>query len=522
MSRPELQVSPVVLIVMDGWGERPDADDNAVTRAGTPNLDRYRAQFPFTTIQASGLAVGLPEGQMGNSEVGHLNLGAGRVVYQDFTRINLAIEQGDFFENRMLVQAVERTKKLGSTLHLLGLLSDGGVHSHIDHIVAACELARRLGQHKVQVHAILDGRDTPPRSAQRYIEQLEAALGDKGLPPIASIVGRFYAMDRDQRWERIRTAYDLLVNGEGKPFPSALAALADAYACGENDEFVEPRVMVDADEVPRSRIEDHDGMLFLNFRSDRARQIVRALANPAFDGFKRARFPHIEVVCLTEYDETFDLPIAYPPDAPRRILAEELARHGIRQLHTAETEKYAHVTFFFNGGREEPFPLEERILVLSPKVKTYDLQPAMSAVEVTDKLLARFEAPEPPQVVILNFANTDMVGHTGIFAAAVQAVQTVDACVGRIVEKVRALGGEVLITADHGNAEQMSDPVSHQPQTAHTCNHVPCYYIGSRPGFAVADDEGKLADIAPTLLDLLGLPKPEEMTGRSLLHPGVG
>lgn len=509
-------VRPVILIILDGFGCRPDAPDNAITRAKTPNWKHLLAACPHTTIDASELRVGLPHGQMGNSEVGHLNIGAGRVVYQDFTRIDVAIDSGDFAKNPALESAVALVRERSSALHVLGLLSPGGVHSHERQLAAMVDLAAAGGAPHVYVHAFLDGRDTPPRSAKPSLAMMKTVCAKYPSARIATICGRYYAMDRDKRWERVAPAYAMLVDGEAKYVAaSPVEALDDAYARGESDEFVAPTVIKDSS-GNAARMSDGDVVVFMNFRADRAREMTRALTDPAFDGFQRRRFPKLgRFVCLTNYgDEFARLPVAFPPQSVANGFGEYVSRLGLTQLRIAETEKYAHVTYFFSGGVEKPHPGEERILVPSPKVATYDLKPEMSAFEVTDDLVraigsGKFDA------IICNYANSDMVGHTGNFDAAKHAVEAIDVCIGRVVDAARAAGGEVLITADHGNAEMMHDPSTGQAHTAHTLNHVPCVYVG-RPATMV--EGGALADIAPTLLAMMGLPKPPEMTGHSLIR----
>ncbi|MBS0319231.1 MAG: 2,3-bisphosphoglycerate-independent phosphoglycerate mutase [Proteobacteria bacterium] len=513
-SRPR----PLVLLILDGFGERPDAPDNAITRARMPRWRDLLAHSAHGTLDASELAVGLPAGQMGNSEVGHLNIGAGRVVYQDLTRIDKAIADGDFARNPALLDAVATAHRNGSTLHVLGLLSPGGVHSHEDHIAAMVQLAATApagAAPRVRVHAFLDGRDTPPKSAAPSLARMDAVCAALPDARIASVCGRYFAMDRDQRWERVRDAYELVVDGRGKfTAASANAALEAAYARGETDEFVAATAIADA-EGRVTAIADGDVVVYMNFRADRARQMTRALTDPAFAGFARSRVPRLGAfVALTRYgDEFAALPVAFAPQVITESFGEVLARHGLTQLRIAETEKYAHVTYFFNGGVEAVYPGEDRILVPSPKVATYDLAPAMSAVEVTDKLVAAIESGRY-DAIICNYANGDMVGHTGNFSAAVAAVETLDACVGRVVDAARAAGGEVLITADHGNAEMMDDPVNHQPHTAHTLNLVPVVYAG-RPARVLSG--GALKDIAPTMLALMGIAQPAAMTGHSLV-----
>jgi 2,3-bisphosphoglycerate-independent phosphoglycerate mutase len=506
---------PVVLVVLDGWGHREDPDSNAIVAAPTPVWDRLWRDHPHTLLRCSGAEVGLPAEQMGNSEVGHLNLGAGRVVYQDLTRISLAVRDGSFFANPALVEAAEAAARAGRALHILGLLSPGGVHSHDEHIHAMAELAVQRGVRELFVHAFLDGRDTPPRSAAASLEALAAKLGTLGTGRIASVVGRYYAMDRDRRWERTRAAYELLVDGRaGHTAPDAASALAQAYDRGEGDEFVSPTLVVAPGGAP-VRIGDGDVVAFMNFRSDRARQLTRAFIEPGFEGFPRRTVPRLRAfVTLTEYHKEFDVPVAFPPQRLDNGLGEYLSRLGLRQLRIAETEKYAHVTFFFNGGIERTYEGEERILIPSPKVRTYDLAPQMSAAAVTDQLVEAVGAGRY-DVIICNYANADMVGHTGSFEAAVEAAACVDRCLGRVVEAVQAAGGELLITADHGNAEQMRGEGTGQAHTAHTSNPVPLIYIG-RP--ATLAPHGVLADVAPSLLQLMGFKQPEEMTGRSLIE----
>ncbi len=507
---------PLMLMILDGWGINPSPDNNAVALADTPNLDRLLGGYPATTIRTSGMAVGLPEGQMGNSEVGHLNLGAGRIVYQDLTRISKAIQDGDFFTNPVLLDCIAKVKNSGGRLHLAGLLSDGGVHSHNSHLYALLELAKQQKISDVFVHCLLDGRDTPPQSGIRYLAQLEEEIRRIGTGAIATVMGRYYAMDRDNRWERVAKAWNAMVPGLGEQSASALEAIEQSYAAGLHDEFVLPTVIC-KNGRPVATINDGDAVIFFNFRSDRAREITRALAFEQFEGFERPRVPRLaDYVCMTEYDITFNLPIAFAQEELTNILGGILSSAGMKQLRIAETEKYAHVTFFFNGGVEAPFPGEERLLIPSPReVATYDRKPEMSAYLVTEELLARLDQDQY-DVIILNFANCDMVGHTGILSAAIKAVEAVDCCVGRVVEKVRSLGGTVLITADHGNAEQMVDEQG-KPHTAHTCNPVWLILVDDSRRDAVLKEGGKLADIAPTMLKILGLPQPKEMTGESLL-----
>lgn len=503
---------PLMLMILDGWGINPDPANNAVAQARTPNLDRLLTDYPHTRIQTSGMAVGLPDGQMGNSEVGHLNLGAGRIVYQDLTRITKSIQDGDFFTNPVLLDCIAKVNAAGGRLHLVGLLSNGGVHSHNSHLYALVELAKQQGVGETCIHCLLDGRDTPPQSAASYLQELEAELQRIGHGRIATIIGRYYAMDRDNRWERVEKAYNAMVLGQGEQAADAAEAIAASYAASVTDEFVLPTVI-----SPAAPINDGDGIIFFNFRSDRAREITRALTFEQFEGFPRQRVPRLAgYVCMTEYDATFGLPVAYGPEELSNILGGVLADAGLHQLRIAETEKYAHVTFFFNGGVETPFHNEDRALIPSPKeVATYDQKPEMSAFAVADEVITRLEQ-DLYDVIILNFANCDMVGHTGILSAAIKAVEAVDSCVGRVVDKVRSLGGTVLITADHGNAEQMADEQG-EPHTAHTCNPVWLILADEQRTSATLREDGKLADLAPTMLELLGLPQPKEMTGKSLL-----
>jgi 2,3-bisphosphoglycerate-independent phosphoglycerate mutase len=509
-------VRRVILLILDGFGCREDAPDNAITRANAPHWRELLATCPHTTLDASELRVGLPEGQMGNSEVGHLNIGAGRVVYQDFTRIDVAIRDGQFARNPALCGAVDAARASDATVHVLGLLSPGGVHSHERQIAAMVEMAATAGVRRVAVHAFLDGRDTPPRSAAASLAAMEAVCARHPNARVASLCGRYYAMDRDQRWQRTAAAYALVVDGAAPHVArSAGEGLEQAYARGESDEFVQATAMVDRDGAP-TRMEDGDVVVFMNFRADRARQLTRALTDPDFDGFPRPRVPRLGAfVTLTSYgDEFAALPAAFAPQTIANSFGEYLSRLQLTQLRIAETEKYAHVTYFFNGGSEAAYPGEDRILVPSPKVATYDEQPEMSAPEVTDRLVAAI-ASERHAAIICNYANADMVGHTGNFEAAKRAIETLDQCIGRVVEVARAHRTEVLLTADHGNAERMQDDATGQAHTAHTLNVVPCVYVG-RPATLIGG--GALQDIAPTLLAIMGLPKPAEMTGHSLVR----
>lgn len=506
----------VMLVILDGYGINERTEGNAVAAAHKPNLDRYMKEYPNTIIHTSGLDVGLPRGQMGNSEVGHTNIGAGRIVYQELTRITKSIEDGDFFEKKELVDAMENCRKNGTKLHLYGLVSDGGVHSHNTHLYALVEMAKRYGLKDVFVHCFFDGRDVPPDSAKDYVAELEAKLEEIGVGKIASVMGRYYAMDRDNRWERTERAYRAMVYGEGERAARAVAAVEESYKKGETDEFVQPSVIVDDCGQPRATIKDGDAIIFYNFRPDRARQLTRAFVDKEFTCFSRGSgHPRVHFTCMTQYDETIPVPVAFPPLELKKTLGEVVAAQGLKQLRIAETEKYAHVTFFFNGGEETCFEGETRRLIPSPKVATYDLKPEMSAREVTEAVLEELERGY--DLVVLNYANPDMVGHTGCMEAAVKAVETVDQCVGRVVEKVKGMGGTLLITADHGNAEQMQDPVTGGPHTAHTTNPVPLILISPAGRGVSLQEGGRLADVAPTILDLLGIEQPPEMTGTSLL-----
>ena len=507
---------PLLLMILDGWGINRNPEHNAVALACTPNLTRLLEEYPHVEVCPAGLAVGLPEAQMGNSEVGHLNIGAGRVVYQDLTRISKAIREGDFFTNPVLLDCIAKTKASGGRLHLAGLLSDGGVHSHNTHLYALLELARREGLRDVFVHCLLDGRDTPPQSGKGYLAELEKEIIRIGIGRVATVLGRYYAMDRDNRWERVEKAYNALVCGEGELRASPIEAIELSYAAGVHDEFVMPAVITENGR-PVGLVKDGDGFIFFNFRSDRAREITRAITQDCFEGFERLCHPRLSgYVCMTEYDAISGQPVAFGQEELTGILGEVLSTAGLKQLRIAETEKYAHVTFFFNGGNETPFPGEERCLIPSPKeVATYDMKPEMSAFPVTDELLRRLDQ-DRYDVIILNLANCDMVGHTGIEKAAIRAVEAVDACVGRIVEKVRQIGGVALITADHGNAEKMMGEDG-EPFTAHTTNQVWLVLVDDSRKDAKLRQGGRLADIAPTMLKLLGVAQPKEMTGESLV-----
>ena len=503
-----------MLMILDGFGDNPNKDGNAIKLANTPNIDKLMKKYPNTDIYTSGKYVGLPDGQMGNSEVGHTNIGAGRIVYQELTRITKSIEDGDFFSNQELISAIENCKKNNSKLHILGLVSDGGVHSHIRHLYGLLELAKRRDFEDVYVHCFLDGRDTPPASAEGYIIKLQEKMQEKGIGKIASISGRFYSMDRDKRWQRVQKCYDALVKGEGLKANSAVKAIEDSYQKEVFDEFVEPTVICNGEE-PIAKIEENDSVIFFNFRPDRAREITRAIVDKDFNEFETKKM-NVYFVCFTNYDETMpNVHIAFKKETLHNTFGEVVSKAGLTQLRIAETEKYAHVTFFFNGGEEKQYPGEDRILVPSPKVETYDQKPEMSAYEVTDKVVEALEN-DKYDAVILNFANTDMVGHTGSLEAAIKAVEAVDECVGRIVKVIEEKKGNLLITADHGNAEQMIDYKTGEPHTAHTTNPVPIILITDNPNYKLKEN-GKLADLAPTMLDLMGLEKPEEMTGESLL-----
>ena len=502
-----------MLMILDGFGINENEKGNAVKLANTPNIDKLMKTCPTTQIYTSGMQVGLPDGQMGNSEVGHTNIGAGRIVYQELTKITKSIEDGDFFSIPELVEAIENCKKNHSKLHILGLLSDGGVHSHIRHLFALLELAKRKDFEDVYVHCFLDGRDTPPASGESYIAKLEEKMKEKGVGKIASISGRFYAMDRDKRWQRVQKAYDALVNGVGNKATSAISAIEASYQKEVFDEFVEPTVIYSGDS-PVATIQNNDSVIFFNFRPDRAREITRTLVDPDFKEFETNKMK-LYFVCFRQYDETIpNVEIAFKPETLKNTFGEYISNLGLTQLRIAETEKYAHVTFFFNGGEEKQYPGEDRILVPSPKVETYDMQPEMSAEEVTVKVVEAIKSGKY-NVIILNYANPDMVGHTGSLEAAIKAIEKIDDCVQRVVDAVKEQGGELLITADHGNAEQMIDYKTGEPHTAHTTNPVPLILVGKDD---VKLKSGKLADLAPTMLDMMGIEKPEQMTGNSLIE----
>ncbi|MDR3767238.1 MAG: 2,3-bisphosphoglycerate-independent phosphoglycerate mutase [Butyricicoccus sp.] len=503
---------PLALIILDGFGHRDSDQGNAIHAAKTPNLDKIFSECPHTLIGASGMDVGLPNGQMGNSEVGHTNIGAGRIVYQELTRITKAIEDGDFFENEAFQHAVDQCLWFDSTLHIFGLMSDGGVHSHIDHICALLELAKKKGLTKVCVHCFMDGRDTPPTSGVEYVKKLLDKINELGVGCISTISGRYYAMDRDKRWDRLERAYDAIVLGEAPVYEEPVQAILNSYEAGVTDEFIEPVII-----TPGANVRKDDAVIFANFRPDRAREITRAIVDPDFDGFFREQgnLP-VKFVCMTQYDATMpNVEVAFKPQSLTNTFGEYIADKGLTQLRIAETEKYAHVTFFFNGGVEKEYKNEDRALIKSPSVATYDLKPEMSAPEVTDEVIKRIES-DKYDVIILNYANCDMVGHTGVFDAAVKAVETVDTCVGKVVDALLAKGGAALITADHGNADRMLEDDGVTPFTAHSTSPVPLALVGRENIKALAEG-GVLADLAPTMLELLGLDKPAEMTGKSLL-----
>ena len=511
-----MKTTPVLLVILDGFGCRSEQAHNAIAQAAKPQWEKLWAKYPHTLIHASESEVGLPIGQMGNSEVGHLNIGAGRVVYQEFTRIDKAIETGNFFSNPALKEAIALARDHNKTLHILGLLSDGGVHSHEGHIHALLDMAVQEGLKKVCLHVFLDGRDTSPKSAEIYLRRLEAKIEQTGVGHIATMIGRYFAMDRDRRWQRVQSAYDLLTQGRTEYWAeNALAGLEAAYARGESDEFIKATAILPPDGKP-VRMEDGDVVVFMNFRSDRARQISRPFIEPDFNEFERDYIPNLAMYCtLTGYSDEFKVSVAFPPERIRNGLGEYIANAGLHQLRIAETEKYPHVTFFFNGGEEMSYPGEDRILVPSPDVATYDLKPEMSAFEVTDKLVEAIRSKQY-DVIICNYANADMVGHTGDMNAAKRAIETIDECLGRVVEAQLARDGEILITADHGNAEFMLDLSTGQAHTAHTINLVPLVLVSRRR--AMLAPTGALEDVSPTLLKMMGLPQPPEMTGQPLVE----
>ena len=513
-----MKKKPTVLMILDGYGLNENCDHNAVCEGKTPVMDQLMSQCPFVKGNASGMAVGLPEGQMGNSEVGHLNMGAGRIVYQELTRITKSIADGDFFQVPAFLEAVENCKKYDSALHLYGLVSDGGVHSHNTHIYGLLELAKRQGLEKVYVHCFLDGRDTPPASGKEFVAELEQKMAEIGVGKVASVMGRYYVMDRDKRWDRVELAYRTLTEASGATADSATGGIQASYDADKTDEFVVPFSVMENGK-PVAVIKEHDSVIFFNFRPDRAREITRAFCDDAFDGFKREKRMELVYVCFTNYDETIgNKLVAFHKQTITNTFGEFLAAHGMTQARIAETEKYAHVTFFFNGGVEEPNEGEDRILVPSPKVATYDLQPEMSAPAVCDKLVEAITSGKY-DVIIINFANPDMVGHTGVEPAAIKAIETVDACVGRAVDAVKEMDGVLFICADHGNAEQLVDYATGEPFTAHTTNPVPFILVNADPSYKLREG-GCLADIAPTLIELMGMEQPAEMTGKSLLVRG--
>ena len=508
---------PTVLMILDGFGINPKKEFNAIKTANKPNFDKIVEKYPHVQGNASGLYVGLPDGQMGNSEVGHLNIGAGRIVYQELTRITKAIEDGDFFENEALVKAMKNCADNDKSLHLMGLVSDGGVHSHNTHLYALVEMAKRFELKKVFIHAYLDGRDTPPTSGEGYLMELEEKLSEIGVGEIADISGRYYGMDRDNRWEREEKAYNMLVLGEGKKFADVKTAIETSYEAGDTDEFVLPSIITDKNGNPKGLINDGDSVIFFNFRPDRARQLTRIFCDKDFSGFeKKKSVSGLTFVTFTEYDKTItDKIVAFAPQTLKNTMGEYISSLGLKQLRLAETEKYAHVTFFFNGGVEEPNPGEDRILIPSPKVATYDLKPEMSAYEVTEALVKNI-LEKSYDLIIINYANTDMVGHTGVMEAAVKAVEAIDECIGKVYEALMSVDGQMFICADHGNSDQMKDYVTGEPHTAHTTNPVPFILVNYKEGVGLRDG-GSLCDIAPTLLEMMDIKIPEEMTGKSLL-----
>ncbi len=525
----KIKARPLCLIILDGWGLSKNIDGNAIMLADTPNMDSFYEKYPNTRLNSSGEAVGLPEGQMGNSEVGHLNIGAGRIVYQEFTRISKSIVDGRFFKNKVLLHALKHVTDNKSCLHLMGLVSDGGVHSHLDHLKALIDLAEKNGIKKVHVHAFLDGRDVPPQSAIPYLKDLDEYMKEKNTGEIATVSGRYYAMDRDSRWDRTKKAYDALVYRKGEKYDSAEELVQDSYDKGKDDEFVVPALVKVKDEQC-AKVKTGDCVIFFNFRPDRTRQLTRAFIFKDFKEFDRGKTPPVVYfVCMTQYSKDYDVPVAFPPEKLKNTLGQILSQNGLRQLRIAETEKYAHVTFFFNGGVEKPNQGEDRILVPSPKVSTYNLKPEMSALKVTEKVLKMIDS-KIYDVIIINFANPDMVGHTGFLDAAIRAIETVDRCVGKIIDKLNEVGGLGIITADHGNAEEMVNYVKACPLTAHSTSMVP-FIICSRQvkrlkGYDMdqaanieckSKDFSGLSDIAPTMLDILGIKKPPEMTGKSLI-----
>lgn len=509
-------MSFTALVIMDGFGLTDETEGNAIYNEGTPNIKKLMEEYPHTSIGASGLSVGLPDGQMGNSEVGHLNIGAGRIVYQELTRITKSIEDGDFFSKKEFLDAIAHVKKHNSKLHLIGLVSDGGVHSHQKHLYALLELAKKEGiGDRTYIHCLMDGRDVPPDSGVKYIEELEQKLKEIGAGKIATIIGRYYAMDRDNRWERVALAYEAMVKGQGLDSPDPVTAMKEAYERGEYDEFIKPIVITDNGE-PVGKIGKNDSVIFFNFRPDRAREITMALTEEEFNGFERERFP-LYYVTMTQYNKDFkNVHVAFKPETLKNTLGEYVSSKGKKQFRIAETEKYAHVTFFFNGGVEAPNPGEDRVLIPSPKVATYDLKPEMSAYEVADKAVELIKSGQY-ELMILNFANCDMVGHTGVYEATIKAVKAVDECVGKVIGAIKEVGGEAIVTADHGNAEVMWEKDTKNPVTAHSTNPVPCILISEKYKDAKLREDGVLADLAPTILELMDLPQPVEMEGKTLI-----
>jgi len=514
--------APLLLAILDGWGFEADSPANAISIARTPNMDGWMQEFPFTTLVAHNGLVGLPEGQMGNSEVGHLNIGAGRIVYQEYTRINKAIESGDFYRNQTLVSCLKQIGKNGC-LHLFGLLSDGGVHSHVNHLLALLRMAKENKIEKTYIHCFMDGRDTPPKSGEKYMHQLLDEIENIGCGHVASVAGRYYAMDRDNRWNRIRKAWEALVDGQGETASNGLEAVRKGYARGETDEFILPTVVLNANNKPITTVKDGDTVIFFNFRADRVKQLCRAFIEKNFNCFAIKKRPVIrQTITFTEYDADFNLPVVFPPVELKRILGEEISRNNLKQLRIAETEKYAHVTYFFNGGIEKPYKGEDRVLIESPRdVKTYDQKPEMSAYEITESLLDILKKNEassnPYSLIVLNFANCDMVGHTGIIEATVKACETVDNCLGKIRKYMALKNGIMIITADHGNAEIMIEKKSVQPLTSHTLSPVPLILVSDEHKLCTLKSGGALKDIAPTILSLLHLEKPQEMEGENLI-----
>ncbi len=508
-----MEKNPVMLIILDGWGLGKNYEGNAIYLANTPNYDKFLEEYPNTQLEASGTAVGLPKGQMGNSEVGHLNIGAGRVVYQEFTRISKSIEDGKFFENKAILKAIENAKCNNTNIHIMGLVSEGGVHSHEEHLYALLKMCKQQKLNKVYIHAFLDGRDVPPTSGKKSLEKLEEKIIEIGVGKIATVSGRYYAMDRDKRWDRIKKAYDAMVLGIGNEATSSVEAVSKSYEEDITDEFVIPTV-IKQDNKPIATVESGDSIVFFNFRPDRARQITRAFVDEHFEGFSREKRVDTVFTTMTQYDKTIEnVNVAFRPMEIKNTLGEHISKLGLNQLRIAETEKYAHVTFFFNGGIELPYKNEDRVLIPSPKVATYDLKPEMSAIEVKEEVIKKLNM-DKYNLIILNFANSDMVGHTGKIDAAIKAVETVDKCLGEIVEEVLKKGGKLFITADHGNAEEMIDKQDKSSITAHTTNRVPCIIIGEKN---IEVKEGILADISPTLLDMMNIEVPKEMTGKSLI-----